>query len=57
MSVEQLVTFVKEALKRVVLIMLALILVMFVASRNVEFELEKQATQQQTQVEEGYRFP
>ena len=57
MGIQQLVTFVKEAVKRVIVIMLALILVMLVASRNVEYELEQDAIQQQTQVEGSYNLP
>ena len=57
MGVQQLIAFMKEALKRIVLIMLALILVMLVASRNVEYELEQDALQAQEQVEGGQVFP
>ena len=42
----QLISFIKEAAVRLLVIILAVILVMLVASRNVEFELEQQATRQ-----------
>lgn len=43
MGVKQLIGAVKEAGLRIAVIMLALILAMIVASRNVEFELEQEA--------------
>lgn len=57
MGIRQLITFIKEAAKRLLVIMLAVILVMLVASRNVEYELEQAALQEQTQVENGLNFP
>ena len=42
MGVKQLIGAVKEAGLRIAVIMLALILAMIVASRNVEFELEQE---------------
>lgn len=57
MGVRQLILFIKEAAKRLVVIMLAVILVMLVASRNVEFELEKAAVEAQTQVEQNANLP
>ena len=53
MGVTQLLAFIKEAGKRVIVIMLALILVMIVASRNVEYELEQAAQTEQVQLENG----
>lgn len=50
MGVTQFMAFMKEAVKRVIVIMLALILVMIVASRNVEYELEQDALTEQVQV-------
>ena len=57
MGVGQLIVFIKEAAKRLVVIMLAVILMMIVASRNVEFELEKAAIEAETQVEESINLP
>ena len=51
MGMTQLMEFIREAGKRVVVIMLALILVMIVASRNVEYELEQAALTEQVQVD------
>ena len=42
---------------QLIVIVLAVILVMLVASRNVEYELEQEAKQAQTQVEQGNRLP
>ena len=57
MGVTQLLKFIKEAGKRVIVIMLALILVMIVASRNVEYDLEQAALSQQVQVGTGAQSP
>lgn len=57
MGITQLMAFFQEAAKRMVLIMLALILVMIVASRNVEYRLEQEALTQQTQVQSGENSP
>ena len=57
MGVAQLIAFMKEAGKKVLVIVLAVILVLLVASRNVEFELEQEALQAQEQVEGGQVFP
>ena len=53
MGMTQLMEFIKEAGKRVVVIMLALVLVMIVASRNVEYELEQAALTEQVQTDSG----
>ena len=53
MGVTQLLNFIKEAGKRVIVIMLALILVMIVASRNVEYQLEQDAQTEQVQLADG----
>lgn len=57
MGVAQLIAFMKEAGKKVLVIVLAVILVLLVASRNVEFELEQQALQEQIQTEQGVNLP
>ena len=57
MGFAQLLGFIKEAAVRLLVIMLAVILVMLVASRNVEYELEQEALQAQEQVEGGQVFP
>ncbi len=57
MGVAQLIEFIKMVAQRLLVIVLAVILVMLVASRNVEFELEQQAQQELEQVEEGRVFP
>lgn len=57
MGLGQLITFIKEAAKRLIVIMLAVVLVMLVASRNVEYELEQAALQEQTQIENGVNLP
>ena len=57
MGVTQLLKFIKEAGKRVIVIMLALILVMIVASRNVEYDLEQAALAQQVQVGTDAKSP
>ncbi len=57
MGVTQLLKFIKEAGKRVIVIMLALILVMIVASRNVEYELEQAALAEQVQLQTGAQSP
>lgn len=57
MGVAQLLEFIKMLAKRALVIVLAVILVMLVASRNVEFELEQQELQKQTQMESGEIFP
>jgi hypothetical protein len=56
-GVAQLIAFMKEAGKKVLVIVLAVILVLLVASRNVEYELEQEALQAQEQVEGGQVFP
>ena len=53
MGITQLMEFIREAGKRVVVIMLALVLVMIVASRNVEYELEQAALTEQVQTDSG----
>ena len=57
MGIAQLIDFIKLAAKRLLVIILAVILVMLVASRNVEYKLEQEAQQAQTQVEQGNRLP
>ena len=57
MGLAQLISFIKEAAVRLLVIMLAVILVMLVASRNVEYELEQTAAQQQTQLADGSFLP
>lgn len=57
MGFAQLIGFIKEAAVRLLVIMLAVILVMLVASRNVEYELEQEAVQQQTQLADGSFLP
>lgn len=57
MGVTQFMAFIKEAAKRVIVIMLALILVMIVASRNVEYELEQEALTEQVQVDSEGQNP
>ena len=57
MGVAQLMAFMKDAGKKVLVIVLAVILVLLVASRNVEYELEQEALQAQEQVEGGQVFP
>ena len=57
MGVAQPIAFMKEAGKKVLVIVLAVILVLLVASRNVEYELEQEALQAQEQVEGGQVFP
>ena len=57
MGVTQLIEFLKTVGMRALVIVLAVILVMLVASRNVEFELEQETLAQQTQVEQGQVFP
>ena len=57
MGITQFVAFLKEAAKRVIVIMLALILVMIVASRNVEYELEQDALTEQVQMESEGQNP
>ena len=57
MGVTQFIVFMKEAAKRVIVIMLALILVMIVASRNVEYELEQEALTEQVQVDSEGQNP
>ena len=57
MGIAQLIAFMKEAGKKVLVIVLAVILVLLVASRNVEYELEQEALQAQEQVEGGQVFP
>ena len=57
MGITQLMIFIKEAAKRVVVIMLALILVMIVASRNVEYQLEQEALTEQVQLQNGTQSP
>ena len=57
MGVTQLLKFLMDAAKKLLVIVLAVILVMLVASRNVEYELEQAEKQAQTQVEQGNRLP
>ena len=57
MGITQFIAFLKEAAKRVIVIMLALILVMIVASRNVEYELEQAALTEQVQMESEGQHP
>ena len=57
MGVAKLIAIMKEAGKKVLVIVLAVILVMLVASRNVEYELEQQALQEQIQTEQGVNLP
>ena len=57
MGMTQLLDFIKEAAKRVVVIMLALILVMIIASRNVEYELEQSALTEQVQMDSEAENP
>lgn len=57
MSIGQLFGFLKNWAQKLLVIVLAAILVMLVASRNVEFDLEQEAQQEQTQVENTYRLP
>jgi len=57
MGMTQVIAFIKEAAKRVIVIMLALILVMIVASRNVEYELEQAALTEQVQVDSESQNP
>lgn len=52
MGIKQLLMAVKEAGLRIIVIMLAVILAMIVASRNVEFELEQELLNEATQVVE-----
>jgi len=52
MGVKQLIAAIKEVVMRMIVIMLAVILVMIVASRNVEYELEQEALNSDVQVEE-----
>ena len=57
MGFAQLIGFIKEAAVRLLVIMLAVILVMLVASRNVEYELEQEAAQEQVQLADGTFLP
>ena len=57
MGAAQLMEFIKMIASRALVIVLAVILVMLVASRNVEFELEQQALQEQIQTEQGVNLP
>ena len=57
MGAAQLMEFIKMIASRALVIVLAVILVMLVASRNVEFELEQQALQEQIQTEQGVKLP
>ena len=57
MGITQFVAFLKEAAKRVIVIMLALILVMIVASRNLDYELEQDALTEQVQMESEGQNP
>ena len=57
MGLAQLISFIKEAAVRLLVIILAVILVMLVASRNVEYELEQEAAQQQIQLADGSFLP
>ena len=57
MSIAKLIAFLKDVTQKALVIILAVILVMLVASRNVEYELEQEAKQAQTQVEQGNRLP
>ena len=57
MGMTQFMEFMKEAVKRVIVIMLALILVMIVASRNVEYDLEQEALSEQVQMETEGQSP
>ncbi|MBQ3257493.1 MAG: hypothetical protein IKK17_01000 [Oscillospiraceae bacterium] len=57
MGVGKLLEFINIVAKRALVIVLAVILVMLVASRNVEFELEQQALQEQIQTEQGVNLP
>ena len=55
LSIAQMIGFIKNWAQKLLVIVLAVILVMLVASRNVEFELEQQAQQEKTQTENtGY---
>jgi len=56
-GVAKLLEFINIVAKRALVIVLAVILVMLVASRNVEFELEQQALQEQIQTEQGVNLP
>ena len=56
-GVGKLLEFINIVAKRALVIVLAVILVMLVASRNVEFELEQQALQEQIQTEQGVNLP
>ncbi len=49
MGVNNILAAVKEAVLRMLVLMLALILVMLVASRNVEYELEQEALNSATE--------
>ena len=57
MSIAKLIAFLKDVTQKALVIILAVILVMLVASRNVEYELAQEAKQAQTQVEQGNRLP
>ena len=57
MGFAQLIGFIKEAAVRLLVIMLAVILVMLVASRNVEYELEQAALTEQVQMESEGQHP
>ena len=57
MSIAKLISFLKDVAQKALVIILAVILVMLVASRNVEYELEQAEKQAQTQVEQGNRLP
>ena len=57
MSIAQMIGFIKNWAQKLLVIVLAVILVMLVASRNVEYELEQEALQAQEQVEGGQVFP
>ena len=57
MGIAQLMEFIKTIAAKALVIILAVILVLLVASRNVEFELEQEALQAQEQVEGGQVFP
>ena len=57
MGVKQLIAAIKEVVMRMIVIMLAVILVMIVASRNVEYELEQAALTEQVQVDSESQNP
>ena len=50
MSISKILAVLKDVSMRIVMLMLALILVMLVASRNVEYELEQEALNEGTAI-------